>query len=708
MTLPKPSPSSTLNFTTTYSYDNTDAAFPGLLFTNVTDPNSKVTKQGYDQFGQLVKSIDAAGKVTTYGYEKGLLKTITDANGNVTTYGYDAGRRLRSTTFPDTSVERYDYWDDGLLKLKTDRKNQAITYNYDGHKRLQSKVYPGTAGSITYNYTGQKLTTVTDASVSPNETHTFGYDASYRIQTNTQASRGTITYGFDAADRVTSYTVTGGPMATYAYYPEGSLNTIVWSPAAGQFKYTYTLAGQYQTITFPNGQTRNNSYDDQGRLLQLSNLAPVAGNLATYAYGYDHNWVTDTDTMLGQRTSLTATVPSQGLSGHLTKYEYDPLYQLTKATYPNVAPFNGEVHAWTYDDIGNRLTNTVNATTQTYSYQKIGTNPLNWQRLLNDGVNAYTYDLNGSTITRNGTPGNFTFGWDFENRMNSITGAATACYKYDYQGRRTGKTAGTETPTYLYDSLNLIQEAGPSPADYVFGPGIDEPLAVYKGGAVTYFNPDGLGSVVASNDTGGSVTHSALYDAWGTQRSETGTRNHPFTYTGREVAEAGDLFYRARYYSPGVGRFLSEDPLGFGGGINTYLYVNANPVMYVDPTGLLCVYSQSTGTLTCTNDVTGQQYLRCRGYAGNGPGLTNPDAQNQPRVGPLPRGGYTVGPPTRSRGPLTRPLTPDPSNNMHGRDGFLMHGDNPAQDNSASEGCIVAPRECRAAIPAGERLTVVQ
>ncbi len=428
-----------------------------------------------------VKSIDAAGKATSHGYDKGLLKTITDANGNVTTYGYDVGRRLRTATFPDAQIERYDYWDDGLLKLKTDRKNQTITYNYDGHKRLQSKVYLGTAGSITYSYTGQKLTTVTDASVSPNETHTSGYDTSYRVQTNTQAARGTTTYTYNAADAVASYAVTGGPTATYAYYPDGSLNTIVWSPVAGQFKYTYTLAGQYQTITFPNGQTRNNSYDDQGRLLQLSNLDPLAGNLATYAYGYDQNWVTDTDTMLGQRTSLTATVPSQGFAGSLSKYYYDGLYQLNRVDYPNVAPLNGEVHSWTYDDIGNRLTNTVNATTQTYTYQKIGTNPLNWQRVLNDGVNAYSYDLNGSAVTRNGTPGNLTFGWDFENRMNSITRAATATYKYDYQGRRTGKTAGTETPTYLYDSLNLIQEAGTSPADYLFGPGVGRALSDQPG-----------------------------------------------------------------------------------------------------------------------------------------------------------------------------------------------------------------------------------
>src|SRR5262249_17303858 len=158
--------------------------------------------------------------------------SITDANNNQTTYGYDALRRLRSTTFPDSQAEQYDYWADGLLKLKTDRKNQTITYNYDHHKRLQSKVYPVSA--VFYGYTGQKLTTVADLSGGGS----FGYDTSYRVQSETQASRGTITRTYNADDTVATMTVQGGPTTTYGYYPDGSLNTIVWSPVAGQFKYT--------------------------------------------------------------------------------------------------------------------------------------------------------------------------------------------------------------------------------------------------------------------------------------------------------------------------------------------------------------------------------------------------------------------------------------------------------------------------------------
>jgi RHS repeat-associated protein len=451
-------------------------------------------------------------------------------------------------------------------------------------KRLTLKTYPwGTAVGFTYQ--GQKLTQVYDSTVLSAETHTLAYDSSYRLSSETQATRGTITRTYNADDTVATTTVQSGPNATYSYYPDGSLNTIQWSPVAGQFKYAYALPGQYQTITFPNSQTRNFSYDDQGRLTQLTNLASGGTNIATYAYGYDLNYTTGQNTMLGQRVSLTATVPSQSLNNHLTKYEYDPLYQLNKVTYPNVAPFNGEVDSWTYDPIGNRLTNTVNAVTQTYTYQKIGSNPNNWQRLINDGSNAYTYDTNGNTLTRNGPGANVTFGLNYDYRTISISGATTASYLYDYQGRRSTKTVGSAT-TYLYDGLNLVRETGASSADYLFGPGIDEPLAMSRGGQIYYYETDALGSVNAITNSSATVQNSYLYDAWGQVKTQTGSLANPFVYTSREAGEAGLNFYRARYYQPSIGRFLQEDPLPPAGADSTYLYADLDPALFADPFGM--------------------------------------------------------------------------------------------------------------------------
>jgi RHS repeat-associated protein len=296
---------------------------------------------------------------------------------------------------------------------------------------------------------------------------------------------------------------------------------------------------------------------------------------------------------------MTATVPSQGLSSHLTKYEYDNLYQLVKATYPNVAPFNGEVDSWTYDAIGNRLTNTVNGSTQSYVYGSAPNPSENQYRLISDGVNSYSHDANGSVVSKSGPGGSFTFGWSYDNRLSGISGAASASYGYDYQGRRSSKTVSGSTAAYLYDGLNLVSESGAPSAYYLFGPGIDEPVAVSRGGQVSYYVTDALGSVNVLTNSSGAVQNSYLYDAWGQNRGQTGSAPNPFTYTSREAGEAGTLFYRARYYGPGLGRFLSEDSSArenlrdYAGGLldepefpNPFVYVYSRPVIYVDPLGL--------------------------------------------------------------------------------------------------------------------------
>lgn len=106
------------------------------------------------------------------------------------------------------------------------------------------------------------------------------------------------------------------------------------------------------------------------------------------------------------------------------------------------------------------------------------------------------------------------------------------------------------------------------------------------------------------------------------------------------------------------------------------------------------VYKQLTGELFHDG-----QYI-ATGYAGNGDGLNNPDMQYVVKVGPLPQGKYTIGPSFRhdKKGPFCMRLTPDPKNVMHGRAGFLIHGDNKAMNKTASEGCIILPYVVRVRI----------
>jgi RHS repeat-associated protein len=579
-TRPVPAPGSSLDFTTHYSYDNYDAA-TGLVFTRRTDPNGNTRAEGFDAFGRLIEVVDPVGATTTYSYSRDLLVSQTDANGNVTRYSYDALKRLVGVTFPDGASETYTYFADGFRKSKTDRTNHTIHYAYDAYKRLATKTYPSGA-VISYVYQGNKLTQVNDGNASPSETHSLTYDPSYRVQSDTQGPRGTVTFTYTPADRRASYAVAGGSSAAYSFYGSGALDTIQWSPVSGTFKFTYNLNGREQQITFPNGQQRDYTYDAQERLVQVANIHPTVGNLATYLYGYDVDNTTGAPGMLGRRTSMTATVPWQGLAGVTTKYYYDQKYELTGVDEPPAPPFNGEVDRWTYDKLNNRLTAAVNGTASTYSYAHNGTNPLNGQRLMADGVNTYNYDANGSLMTKVAPGGQLTATWDAEGRLLGLAGTSNASYAYDYSGRRVTKSGGAGA-TYLYVGSEIVSRTPGE--DYLHGPAIDDVLAVAtSGGNVRYYSVDALGSISLVTDGAGNVQNAYLADAWGLMRAMSGSAPNAFGYVGREFNDDGTYFYRARYYDPSIGRFTAEDPSTYVG--ERYQYVSNNPISYSDPSGL--------------------------------------------------------------------------------------------------------------------------
>jgi RHS repeat-associated protein len=583
--LPPPGSASPLSFTTTYSYDDFDSA-TGLVFSTVTDPNGYATRQGYDAYGRLARTVDALNAVTQHTYNRGLPGAVTNPNGYATTYSYNGLRQLTAITLPNGAQETYTYYTDGLLKNKTDRKAQTIGYAYDHFKRLATKTHPGSK-SIAYTYSGQALTRVTDTTIAPTETHLYTYDSSYRLASETQGPRGTVNFAYTPADRSAGYSVAGGASAAYSYYPDGRLDTITWSEIGGVFKYSYNLRGQYEQILFPNGQHRDYSYDDQGRLLQIANLHPAAGNLATFSYGYDMDFTTGQPLMLGQRTSMTADVPAQGLAGALTKYYYDKSYRLSRTDYPNVAPFNGEVGSWTYDAVGNRLSSSANGLAQVYTYEKIGANPNGLQRLLSDGVSTYAYDLNGNLSSRSSSAAGYTLTWDTLDRLAALSGSVVATYTYDHLGRRTGQSAASgTTSTHLYSQLDVISDDGAAAASYLYGPGVDQPLAALRGGTASFYEVDGLGSVVLSTDSQGTVQTSSVFDAWGSLKSYSGNGSDPFAYTGREFGDGEMLYFRSRWLLPSIGRFISEDPPFLGSALGLYSYVDGNPTNAVDPFGL--------------------------------------------------------------------------------------------------------------------------
>ena len=196
-----------------------------------------------------------------------------------------------------------------------------------------------------------------------------------------------------------------------------------------------------------------------------------------------------------------------------------------------------------------------------------------------------TYNANGDTLT----DGNRTYGWDARHRLVSLSGAASANFRYDAFGRRTQKTVNGTSTNYLYDGANPVQELdGTTPtANLLTGMTIDEFFRRTDSTGTRDFITDALGSVLALTDSAGVTQTSYTYDPYGNTTQTGQQSSNPFQYTGRENDGTGLYFYRARYYSPGMQRFVSPDPLGQMAGVNEYTYVRNNPLRYIDPLGLL-------------------------------------------------------------------------------------------------------------------------
>jgi RHS repeat-associated protein len=206
---------------------------------------------------------------------------------------------------------------------------------------------------------------------------------------------------------------------------------------------------------------------------------------------------------------------------------------------------------------------------------------------------SYTYDNNGNRKS-DSTGAQYT--WDFENHLTQVvlpSSGGTVNFKYDPFGRRIQKAfsqnSTTTTTDYLYDRSDVLETVNPNGtvlARHVDGPSIDEPLSELVSGVTSYYEQDGLGSVSSLSNSSGALANTYTYDSYGKLTASTGTIANPFQYTGREFdPETGAYYYRARYLDPPTGRFLSEDPIGFGGGVNFYPYVLNNPVTLRDPAG---------------------------------------------------------------------------------------------------------------------------
>jgi RHS repeat-associated protein len=404
-----------------------------------------------------------------------------------------------------------------------------------------------------------------------------------------------INYGFDALDRMTLKTP---PLAS----------SVV--------SYSYTLQGlPLNTLFTATSQGILQAYDVFGR--RKSSTSTMGGYSRTIGYSYD------LDSNL-----ITVTHPD----GTYFQYTYDGLDRFTgilengatsvvgQTYYPNALRSTqsrgGVTTSWGYQDnlllasISDNLGGTASVTTK-FTYNSA--NQL-LTRMRTNGAYAYTgaaaastgYGINGlnqyttvgaASFSYDGranlqSDGSTTYSYDAENRLLTASGAHTATLSYDPLGHLFQIVSGSNTTQFLYSGDALVAEyngAGAVTNRYVHGDQVDNPVIWYQGGAVSSSNRfslqvDHQGSVVSVADASGNAVTLNTYDEYGMPGASNSGR---FQYTGQTwISELGLHYYKARFYSPSLGRFLQTDPVGYQDDLNLYAYVGDDPLDKADPTGL--------------------------------------------------------------------------------------------------------------------------
>ena len=361
---------------------------------------------------------------------------------------------------------------------------------------------------------------------------------------------------------------------------------------SGSFGFGYDALGRRTSLTRPNGVNTSYTYDTLSRLLSVLHNGGALPGSASYTYDAAGNRLTKTTVQEASPNPVSV----------LSQFSYDNIYELTQAVV------NGNVaEGYSYDAVGNRLTS---AGPTSYNYNASN-------ELTSTSAATYGYDNNGNTVSKTTTAGTTSYTWDFENRLASVTlpgTGGTVNFKYDPFGKRIEKVAPTSgTTVYAYDGTNVTAELGAGGnllAYYTQGAGIDEPLGITESGGTSYYHADGLGSITSLTGGSGQLANSYVYDSFGNLTASTGTVTNPFQYTGREFdPESGLYYYRARYYDQSLGRFFSEDPIGYRGKDNRYVYVLNRPVNAKDPTGKIVWVCSRPGFQHGASSVGNHAYL---------------------------------------------------------------------------------------------------
>jgi RHS repeat-associated protein len=565
-----------LGRTKTMTYD-------ALNFIRETDAAGAIRRFEYDLNGNRTKVTDALQRQWVYTYDaKNNNASVTDPLGHRSSFTYNLNNETSTATSASGRITRYEYDANGHVVKATDPGGGAISFSYDFEGNVVTITdQRGNTTSFLYDElfrpsgeidpTGKRSTLIYDAMDNVVEIvdrlgrHTqTTYDDAYRPTTTAYADA-TVTRLFDGASRLTEMRDTAGGNITWTY--DEADRILTETTLAGVVSYAYNTANQKTSMTVAGRSPVNYTYDTAGR------LQTITQGSETFTYGYD---------ITSRRLSL------QRPNGVTTNYSYDAAYRLSRLTHTDSQSQAIEDLQYTYN-VDDEITSITSLASSTLLPQPAVINPADAaNRITQFGSTAFTFDAQGQATSRTDAAGTATFHWDARGRLIQVSkpGNPTVNYSYDPRGRRSSRSAQGVTTSFLYDGSDVVLDRGSdgSIVDYLNGPSIDEKLRQSGGGGPMYFMQDQLGSSISLTDVSGNLTERYTYEPYGGGAAGQLTR---YKFTGREADDlTGLLYYRARYYDPQSGRFISEDPKGFNAGYNFYEYAGGNPIQGTDPEGL--------------------------------------------------------------------------------------------------------------------------